>query len=126
MGDPDKLSELLSILLDNACKYSAPESTVMVRLQHKNSREILLTIENDCADFPSAELPHIFDRFYRADRSRGEVSGYGLGLSIAQEIVKQQGGKIWAESFEKRIVFRVLFCRQTAFAKSRRHPDDRA
>lgn len=126
VGDPDKLSELLSILLDNACKYSAPESTVMVRLQHKNSREILLTIENDCVDFPSAELPHIFDRFYRADRSRGEVSGYGLGLSIAQEIVKQQGGKIWAESFEKRIAFRVLFCRQTAFVKSRRHPDGRA
>lgn len=106
-GDPARLSELFGILLDNACKYSLPGSRVDVRLESK-SGGTLLTVENDCAPIPADSLPHLFDRFYRLDASRGDVSGYGLGLSIAKEIAAQHGGKIWAGGGGGHIAFYVL------------------
>lgn len=97
LGDRDKLKELTDILLDNACKYSGAGSAVLVRLTRED-KECHLRVESDGPPIPPEELKHIFERFYRVDRSRGEVRGYGLGLSIAGEIVKRHGGEIWAES----------------------------
>lgn len=106
-GDQGKLAELISILLDNACKYSLDGSAVAVRLACVNKKWLHLTVENDGAAIPSDALPRIFDRFFRADSSRGETSGYGLGLSIAYEISALHRGKIWAESAANHTVFHV-------------------
>ena len=107
IGDAGTLSELFGILLDNARKYSAPGSTASIRLERDRSDGFCLTVENDGSTIPPEELPHIFERFYRVTSSRGEVSGSGLGLSIAEEIVKRHGGKIWAASTRGHTAFYV-------------------
>ncbi len=107
IGDAGTLSELFGILLDNARKYSAPGSTASIRLERDRSDGFCLTVENDGSTIPPEELPHIFERFYRGTSSRGEVSGSGLGLSIAEEIVKRHGGKIWAASTRGHTAFYV-------------------
>ena len=108
MGSAGKLWELFGILLDNACKYSAPGSTVTVRLEREGGR-ICLAVENDGDGIPPEALPRVFERFFRVDPSRGEIAGCGLGLSIAEEIVSRHGGKIWAESAGGRTGFYVRF-----------------
>ncbi len=106
-GDAGQLSQLAGILLDNACKYSAPGSTAFLRLERAKGGRLLLSIEDQGAPIPPEDLPRIFQRFYRADPSRGETPGYGLGLSIAHEIAAQHKGKIWAKSAGGRTVFYV-------------------
>ena len=98
LGDPAKLRELTDILLDNACKYSSPGSTVTLLLEKGEKEQRHLAVTDFGEPIPQSELKNIFERFYRLDESRGEIKGYGLGLSIAQEIVTAHGGKIWAES----------------------------
>ena len=107
-GDPAKLEELLRILLDNACKYSRPGTAVTGTLGREGGRWLHLTVENDGTPIPEGALPHLFDRFFRADPSRGEIPGYGLGLAIAQEITAQHKGKIWAISQGGHTAFHVL------------------
>ena len=97
-GDEKKLRQLAEILLDNACKYSDPESTIKVSLKQTADKKIRLVVCSRGTPLGKEERKQIFERFYRADPSRGKVGGYGLGLAIAQEIVRQHGGKIWAES----------------------------
>lgn len=89
------LSELMMIVLDNALRYSPPDSTVMLRLSGTD-QAISIETQNDGAGIHPDDLPHIFERFYRADKSRnsGEKSGYGLGLSLAKKIVELHGGSI--------------------------------
>ena len=98
-GDEKAIRQLLSILLDNALKYSADGAPLTLGLE-KQGRAILLTVSNT-VDKPidRDKLPHLFDRFYRMDPSRSsETGGYGLGLSIARSIVLAHRGKIRAES----------------------------
>ena len=97
-GDEARLRELTDILLDNACKYSAVGSTVTLVLEFGEKGRSHLFVTDEGAPIPQGELNNIFERFYRLDEPRGEIKGYGLGLSIALEIVKEHGGKIWAES----------------------------
>lgn len=108
MGREKELSELLAILLDNASKYSFPNSNITLRLFCENRGRHHLTVENEGAGIPQKDLHRIFDRFFRADESRGETPGYGLGLSIAKEIADSHGGKIWAESSGGHTVFHVM------------------
>ena len=61
-------------------------------------RQARLVVSNPGDPIPAEHLPHLFERFYRSDASRGEKSGFGLGLSIADSIVREHRGKIWAES----------------------------
>lgn len=96
-GDSARLRELTDILLDNARKYSADGSTVSVTLG-RGDKALHLTVSNLGRPLSREEQSHIFERFYRVDQSRGEVSGFGLGLPIAREIVTAHGGKIWAQS----------------------------
>ena len=98
-GDEKAIRQLISILLDNALKYSPAGGQMELRLE-KQGRGVLLTVSNTSAQPISREnLPHLFDRFYRADRSRNsQTGGYGLGLSIARSIVLAHRGKIRAES----------------------------
>ena len=97
LGDSDKLRQLVSVLLDNAIKYGADGGTITLSLQ-KTDRQVKLTVSNPGEPIPAEQLPHLFERFYRADSSRGEKSGFGLGLPIAASIAKEHHGKLWAES----------------------------
>ncbi len=101
-GDGEKLRRLLSILLDNAAKYGAPGEGIVLSLRAERSQAVL-SVSNGSGGhpIPPEELPRLFERFYRADASRGEQSGFGLGLPIAQAIAKEHHGALRAESDEK-------------------------
>ena len=95
-GNEKMIRQLTSILLDNALKYSSENGTIMVSLK-KTRRQIRLSVFNTAVEVDAAELPHLFDRFYRSDRSRNSATGgYGIGLSIAKSIVERHGGRISA------------------------------
>jgi signal transduction histidine kinase len=99
LGDPQRLEELLVILLDNAIKYSDKKAQVTLATK-KHGRTAILTIRDSGIGIAPTDLPHIFDRFYRADASRStrHIDGHGLGLSIARQIVESHGGQITATS----------------------------
>lgn len=95
LGDSHGLAELLVILLDNAIKYSPEQTSVEIGSQTKAGRTTI-TITDHGIGIRASELPHVFDRFYRADTSRSKhrVDGFGLGLPIAKQIVTQHRGTI--------------------------------
>lgn len=98
-GNKDKLSELLVILLDNAIKYSPKLSRIKVEAK-KNQKQAIIKIKDQGQGIEAKDIPHIFERFYRADSARvhQEEGGYGLGLAIAKKIVEEHGGKILVNS----------------------------
>ncbi|MBR3641207.1 MAG: HAMP domain-containing histidine kinase [Oscillibacter sp.] len=108
VGDPDRLRRLVTILLDNAVKYGADASPVSLTLSAAE-RAAKLTVSNAGEPIPPEHLAHIFERFYRADASRGESSGFGLGLSIAETIAREHKGTLRAESDEQstRFIFTI-------------------
>jgi len=97
LGDGKALRQLMGILLDNAIKYGAAGEPIRLELS-RTERQAVLAVSNRGEPIPAEQLPHLFERFYRADASRGERSGFGLGLAIAQSIVKRHRGTIRAES----------------------------
>lgn len=108
-GDEKTLRQLVSILLDNALKYSSANASISLKL-YKESKYIYLTLENTVDSTSSMNLEHMFDRFYRGDKSRNSsTKGYGLGLSIAKAIVETHKGKISATSKNDNVLLiRVL------------------
>lgn len=97
-GSLSHLVQVVDILLDNAQKYSNKHSHTWVSLKKQGTRHCLLTVANEGPPISAKELKNIFKRFYRADAARERTGSYGLGLSIAEGIVKAHKGKIWAES----------------------------
>jgi len=95
-GNGEATSELTSILIENAIKYSGKAKKIEVSTTKKG----LLIVRDFGVGMAGADIPHIFDRFYRADssRSKDKVDGYGLGLSIAKSIVDKMGAKIKVQS----------------------------
>ncbi|MCL5020370.1 MAG: ATP-binding protein [Bacteroidetes bacterium] len=99
-GDRDKLLSVLMNLLDNAIKYSEENGTIRV-VQSSNDNSVELKIIDRGIGIPPEDLPYVFDRFYRADKSRsseGVQRGSGLGLSISKSLAEAHGGKIKVES----------------------------
>ncbi len=98
-GDRQMLVELLVIFLDNAIKYSQPQTKISLASK-KTNNHILLKITDQGIGIKESDLPHLFERFYQADKARTklETSGYGLGLSIAKQIVEKHHGSIKVKS----------------------------
>jgi signal transduction histidine kinase len=93
-GDPLRLRELVTILVDNAIKYSQAGEPVAVSVERAGAK-LLLRVEDRGRGIAQSDLPHIFDRFYRAEKARSrEAGGSGLGLAIAKWIVNAHGGEI--------------------------------
>ena len=106
-GDDFRIQQLIYILIDNAFRYTK-QGIVKLSLK-KQSESITLTIEDSGAGINKTDLPHIFDRFYRGDKSRVR-DGSGLGLSIAKSIVTAHDGKIYVKSeLGVGTVFTVVF-----------------
>ena len=92
--------QLLANLVGNAVRYAGPGSRARVRVVRR-SDEVHLDVSDDGAGIPEADLPHIFERFYRADPARSKAAGgTGLGLSIVKHMVERHGGAVSAESRE--------------------------
>jgi signal transduction histidine kinase len=94
-GDRLSLTELFVILLDNAIKYSSEKSKISINIE-KDHDKTIIRVKDHGVGINHSDLPYIFNRFYRADssRSKEKVSGYGLGLSIAKQIVELHSGNI--------------------------------
>ena len=97
-GNAQALGQVTDILLDNAQKYSSPGGETRVRLCSSGHSRCRLTVSNPGREIPPEELKKIFQRFYRTDKARSRDGSFGLGLSIAERIVAQHKGRIWAES----------------------------
>jgi signal transduction histidine kinase len=108
-ADPVRLRQILLILLDNAMKYTDEGGRVTVETG-KERKHGYIRISNTGGGIPAEDIPHIFDRFYRADKARNSKSGgYGLGLSIAKAIAERAGGAVSADSSAGLTTFTVEF-----------------
>ncbi|MBW4578283.1 MAG: ATP-binding protein [Tildeniella nuda ZEHNDER 1965/U140] len=107
-ADPDLLKQAVTNLLSNAFKYTAPGGSIQLSLS-TSSRYALIQVEDNGIGIPAADLPHIFERFYRVDTARSrQTGGFGLGLAIAQQIIIAHRGRITATStLEKGSTFQI-------------------
>ncbi len=98
-GDMGSLTELVTILLDNAIKYSPKNTKIKVTVE-KLDDQVSILVKDQGIGIDSKDIPHIFERFYRADQARSKTSsiGYGLGLSIAKKIIELHNGSIAVQS----------------------------
>jgi len=98
LGDREKLEQTLTNLIGNAIKFSDPGGKVLVTTETLEG-EVRLTVEDEGIGIPNDKLDRIFERFYQVDMSATRrIGGTGLGLTISKAIVKEHGGRVWAES----------------------------
>lgn len=105
-GDESAIKKLITLLLDNAIKYSPEGETVNVTLK-KTGFGIAVRISNVATNITNASIKRMFDRFYRSDEARGTSGGFGIGLSVASAIVGAHKGKISAEKQGERLVIDI-------------------
>lgn len=94
VGDVDQIRRVLNNIVSNAVRYVPPEGLILIGVEVRD-RQILVSVEDSGPGIPSGDLPHIFDRFYKVDKSRGS-EGSGLGLYIARALIKRHGQEIEA------------------------------
>ncbi len=100
MIDRERLRRVITNIIDNSKKYmNKNEGEILIILRETNKTVIIETSDNG-AGIAKEDLPHIFDRFYRADAARSKMKGSGLGLAIAKQIIEGHGGLIWVRSVE--------------------------
>ena len=97
MTDADRVRQLLVILIDNAMHHTAAGGSITVEAVEMDGQRVLVTVSDTGCGIAPDDLPHIFERFYKTDKSRGE-GGTGLGLSIGKQIVEMLGESIFVES----------------------------
>lgn len=101
-ADSYGLQQLITIILDNAAKYSRPRGQIKVRLL-KKSKHVILTVEDNGIGIAKDDLPHIFERFYRSKKiavNKKDTMGYGLGLPLARDIAALHNGSVTVQSKE--------------------------
>lgn len=119
LGDEAQLKRCANILLDNAQKYAAPgrlPCSLLPYAPRQKSRRLCISSEGAAAVAEACRK--IFERFYRLDGARSRDGSYGLGLSIAESIVRRTGGRIWAESaaHENRFFIELPLCKSAPAA----------
>ena len=97
MTDEDRVEQLLVILIDNAMRYTPEGGSITISAAETTGDRILVTVTDTGCGIAPEDLPHIFERFFKTDRSRKE-GGTGLGLSIAKQIIDKLGENIYVES----------------------------
>jgi signal transduction histidine kinase len=100
MGEPERLGRAITIILDNAIKYSKPKTKIITSVSVQG-KKVLIKVKDHGVGIDSKDIPMIFNRFYRSDKARS-TDGYGLGLSIAKKIVEDLNGYIKIESIKDR------------------------
>ncbi|MBP5294718.1 MAG: HAMP domain-containing histidine kinase [Lachnospiraceae bacterium] len=108
-GNSEELRRLTAILLDNAQKYGRSGGTTTVTLKRTSRFRCMLSVADEGEEIPEEILSQLFTRFFRADEARSGEEGFGLGLSIAEEIVSHHNGRIRAESADGLNIFTVEF-----------------
>lgn len=97
-ADRDRLAQVLGNLLNNALRYVPSGGHVTIRARG-TEEEVAVSVSDDGPGIPPADLPHLFERFWRGDRARRQATGgSGLGLTIARSLVEAHGGRLWVES----------------------------
>jgi signal transduction histidine kinase len=108
-ANPSRIKQALLNLVGNALKYSRPGSSVAIAVSMSDSAHsagasgpaVVVTLTDTGIGIPAADLPHVFDKFYRVkSQATSEIPGTGLGLAITKSIIEAHGGRIWAESQE--------------------------
>jgi len=95
-ADPERINQILNNLVSNALRYTPPKGKVGIHLEATN-KSVVITISDSGPGIPAVHLTHIFERFYRADKSRSRTEGgTGLGLSIARQLAHLHGGSLTA------------------------------
>ncbi len=108
VGDRTAIQQMISILLDNALKYS-PDGANIILEARKSGRKNIITVSNTIHQSIKADTSHLFDRFYRADESHsGQIGGTGIGLSIAKATAETHGGKISVKQDGRIIKFEIV------------------
>ena len=96
LSSKDELHQVIYNLVDNAVKYTPAGGAVQVSLEQEKG-QVVLSVADNGAGIPEADLPRIFERFYRVDKARSRAAGgTGLGLSIVSDTVKRRGGTVEA------------------------------
>ena len=104
-GDPDQLAQVLSNLLQNAVRYTPVGGRIEIRAERRPG-DVLVSVTNTGEGIPSEDLPHVFERFYRVEKSRDRArGGAGIGLAIVRQLVEAAGGRVGAELREGRTTF---------------------
>jgi two-component system clock-associated histidine kinase SasA len=96
-GDPDRIKQVISNLLDNAIKYSPSSGTIDLSILHRTAQKIQISISDNGPGIPDVSRNHIFEEHYRLERDEAQ-QGYGIGLSVCQQIVRAHYGQIWVDS----------------------------
>ena len=104
-ANADRVEQILTILLDNAFKFTPPEGRVWIETQVQN-RKILVRVKNSGDGIQPEDLPHVFERFYKADKAHTSGKGTGLGLSICKQIMEMHRQTIEVLPLESGAAFR--------------------
>ena len=96
-GDVDRMEQVLANLVDNALRHTPPGGNVVLSARRESDVSVGIAVADTGAGIPEDQIPHLFDRYYRADRP-GSEGGTGLGLAIARELVRAQKGEIQVDS----------------------------
>ena len=101
IADRDAIYQVIYNICDNAVKFSRDQGTLRASIKKHKNRRYLVSIYNEGKGISPEDISHIFERFYKSDKSRGlDKSGVGLGLYICKTIIDAHGEEIWAESEE--------------------------